>query len=40
MAMLAMPQPTGVEEERIPPRNVLLGCPVMANIVSVKMENM
>jgi hypothetical protein len=28
-----------VEEERIPPRNVLLGCFVMANMVSTKGEN-
>jgi hypothetical protein len=31
---------TGVEEERIPLRNVLLGHPVMANTVSTKGENM
>jgi hypothetical protein len=29
---------SGVEGERIPPRNVLLGCPVMANMV--RSENL
>jgi hypothetical protein len=30
---------SGVEAEWIPSRNVLLGHPVTANVVSVKMEN-